>query len=658
MWQRLTSVSLSLKKIIKDEADIIYQDDRFMVVEPHTHRASCHFGMGTKWCTTEKGSDNYFRSHTKGDQRLMYIIDKSKKMFDPETKEGDKLSKVAMHMNDNGQFTFYNAPDDVIKQEQILNDETGLVDKVPLFKSMFKSSLYSIIKKVQEEGGELEGAIPRGVEIGEGITDIEGDRISFNFGDDLDVLNTYMNFDEYVIDMMRDITSPYGSREYYDSYQSEEDWEEGYILQSLDDGSRSELKDYLEIVDPPLVKYLDGEDKAAGNDDKLKELAYQLRSRQVHDDLHDTIVEAYIYAENIAMEVGVEKMLNERLRDLLNSYGFEFENEWTYRITYDDLIKLYEESPSVNMNMQMLMNWLSEENDGWFDEYELSDNYEHKDYDRFSQELNDEVRRYLENFMGNEEQLEKGSKIADAWLELHKHGINKDTKFDSADGEVIVVRLYDPEDKKFELDVFSDSEDGNMNKKTEKKLSTSDVVALKTQKELPFGKEEETEEEQINELGQSYDGHELGDEFNQAYLKVARVVNSADSIGQLKVATNMLDQLQKKYPKMEITSRDYRFLSGTIIRKMEKLKNVVETYETDETIKKISKRLGGDIVVGREDYVYDLWVNEGVRGDKKKNFTLTIDESGVLSYETIMDEVILGHVAEGSKKLSNKVSTY
>ena len=241
-------------------------------------------------------------------------------------------------------------------------------------------------------------------------------------------------------------------------------------------------------------------------------------------------------------------------------------------------------------------------------------------------------------------------------LELHKHGINKDTKFDSADGEVIVVRLYDPADKKFELDVFSNSEDGNMNKKTEKKLSTSDVVALKTQKELPFDKEEETEEEeQIQELGGSYVGTDLAEEFNLAYLKVARVVNSADTIGQLKVARNMLEQLQKKYPKMDNFTRDYIFLSGTIIRKMEKLKNVVETYETDETIKKISKRLGGDIVVGREDYVYDLWVNEGVRGNKKKNFTLTIDESGVLSYETIMDEVILGHVAEGSKKLSNKV---
>jgi len=510
---------------------------------------------------------------------------------------------------------------------------------------MFKSSLYSIIKKVQEEGGKLEGAIPRGIEIGEGIADIEGDRISFNFGDDLGVFNTYMLFDEYVLSMMRDILSPYGTHEYYDSYQADEDWDEGHILQSLDDASRSELKDYLEIVDPPLVKYLEGDDQ--------EELAYLLKSRQVHSVLHDTIVEAYIYAENTAMEVGVEKMLNERLMNLLDAYGFEFENEWTYRIDYADLIKLYEKAPSVNMNMQMLMNWLSEENDGWFDEYELSDHYEHKDYDRFSQELNDEVRRYLENFMGNEEQLEKGSKIADAWLELHKHGINKDTKFDSADGEVIVVRLYDPEEKKFHLDVFTNSEDGNMNKKTEKKLSTSDVVALKTQKELPFP--EDKEEEQINELGQSYDGHELGDEFNQAYLKVARVVNSADSIGQLKVARNMLDQLQKKYPKMEITSRDYRFLSGTIIRKMEKLKNIVETYESDDTIRKIAKRLGGDIVVGREDYVYDLWVNEGVREGKKKNFTLTINNDGVLSYETIMDEVILGHVAEGSKKLSNKV---
>ena len=181
------------------------------------------------------------------------------------------------------------------------------------------------------------------------------------------------------------------------------------------------------------------------------------------------------------------------------------------------------------------------------------------------------------------------------------------------------------------------------------------LVQLKTQKELPFNKEEETEEGQIEELGGSYVGTDEHEQFNLAYLKVARVIETAETISQLKVARKMLEQLQQRYPKMEKTSRDYRFLSSTIINKMEKLKDVVETYEADTTVKRIAESIGGKLIVGREDHVYDLWVDEGVRRGKKKNFTLTIDEGGVMSYETLMEETIVGHVAEGSKTLTKKV---
>ena len=49
---------------------------------------------------------------------------------------------------------------------------------------------------------------------------------------------------------------------------------------------------------------------------------------------------------------------------------------------------------------------------------------------------------------------------------------------------------------------------------------------------------------------------------------------------------------------------------------------------------------------------YGLMVEER---KQRKNFTLSIDDWGVMSYETLEEEKILGHVAEGTKKLTRKV---
>ena len=44
----------------KLEADVLYNSDDLLIMIPKSHRASCYYGAGTKWCTTNKESDNYF----------------------------------------------------------------------------------------------------------------------------------------------------------------------------------------------------------------------------------------------------------------------------------------------------------------------------------------------------------------------------------------------------------------------------------------------------------------------------------------------------------------------------------------------------------------------------------------------------------------------
>ena len=647
-----------LKKIIKDEANVIYQDERFTIVEPKSHRASCHFGRGTKWCTTERGSDNYFNRYTSGDQTLFYIIDKSKKMFDPETKEGDRLSKVAMHIGDIGQITFYDAPDQVMKRSEIFNDETGLLEKVPLFKDLFTSGLYEIMNNSRVTGKPLEDIIPANIEMRENIDTVEGDDIYFNFGK-LEEFNKFMNFgdDEYVARTVENFLSPYYPSESFDHHMFDDEWYEGYILKNFSDASKRALKEYLEVVTPDLVPLLEKGEWAELSDEILK--------HQIFHDFYDRVKDDYVAEYNEAMDRGMSEWLSNQLEnELLSPYGFEYEGtsnqggaiDYIYKISKEDLLKLYEEYDAENLPMAGLMNRVSDDNSNWFDEYVLNDMlYDKMDWDGFNIQFNGFVTKYLEDMYIDPDMSDRHIAIMKGWKDLEKNGITRDTKFDTADGDSVVVRKYDPERKEFEVDFYEAAPEGGYKGLVKKYMTLGYLVQLKTQKELPFDKEEETEEGQIEELGDSYVGTDEHEQFNLAYLKVARVIETAETIGQLKVARKMLEQLQQKYPKMEKTSRDYRFLSSTIINKMDKLKDVVETYEADTTVKRIAESIGGKLIVGREDHVYDLWVDEGVRKGKKKNFSLTIDESGVMSYETLMEETIVGHVAEGSKTLTKKV---
>jgi hypothetical protein len=67
--------STSLEKEIKQkETKKIYEDDKWLVIEPLTERSACYYGKNTQWCTAAK-ENNYFDDYNK--QGPLYInIDK------------------------------------------------------------------------------------------------------------------------------------------------------------------------------------------------------------------------------------------------------------------------------------------------------------------------------------------------------------------------------------------------------------------------------------------------------------------------------------------------------------------------------------------------------------------------------------------------------
>lgn len=97
-----------------DDADVVYEDNEMTVVSPTTHKSSCYFGSGTKWCTAASDSGHYDRYNQDG--KLFYFISKTKPTSDP-------TYKVALLKKFDGTETYYNAPDDSFRTGWIFGTE-------------------------------------------------------------------------------------------------------------------------------------------------------------------------------------------------------------------------------------------------------------------------------------------------------------------------------------------------------------------------------------------------------------------------------------------------------------------------------------------------------------------------------------------------------
>ncbi len=114
-------------------ADVVYEDDRFTVISPKTHQASCYYGAGSKWCTAAKSSDSHFMSYNR-DGKLFYFLDK-------KAKSGSRFYKVAMLQKYDGKQIFYDAPDDSFKVGWILG--TPEFDKINNVIQRYMSTKYA-----------------------------------------------------------------------------------------------------------------------------------------------------------------------------------------------------------------------------------------------------------------------------------------------------------------------------------------------------------------------------------------------------------------------------------------------------------------------------------------------------------------------------------
>lgn len=82
---------------------VVFDDGKYFVVNPQTHKSSCYYGKGTKWCTAAESETHFKRFNEDG--KLFYILDRTLDSSDP-------YYKIALLYKFDGDKSFWDAKDD------------------------------------------------------------------------------------------------------------------------------------------------------------------------------------------------------------------------------------------------------------------------------------------------------------------------------------------------------------------------------------------------------------------------------------------------------------------------------------------------------------------------------------------------------------------
>jgi|LakMenE18May11ns_1017448.scaffolds.fasta_scaffold9953368_2 hypothetical protein len=128
---------LTKSEVKKLEANILYDSPDLLIVIPESHRASCYYGAGTKWCTTNKESDSHFRSYTRKGT-LFYVIQKKEPQSNPWYRTAILVNEI------DGTVEAFDAPDNPTRIN-VASEKLG--DKWATIRDVIVDYLYQINSK-------------------------------------------------------------------------------------------------------------------------------------------------------------------------------------------------------------------------------------------------------------------------------------------------------------------------------------------------------------------------------------------------------------------------------------------------------------------------------------------------------------------------------
>jgi hypothetical protein len=169
-------------RVKKDEKIDIYRDDRYIIVEPLTHRASCKYGAYTNWCTSTPSDDFGWNTGVDANLRKIIIIDKK---FEENTEKVNTLSDIVWKV-ENGELDL----------EDYENEEVELLRDILMEKEYY--DLSKIALTVNEDNEIVQVWDARNTELTQFIDELG---LSL-YGDAMDIIdlssNAYNAINEYL----------------------------------------------------------------------------------------------------------------------------------------------------------------------------------------------------------------------------------------------------------------------------------------------------------------------------------------------------------------------------------------------------------------------------------------------------------------------------
>ena len=457
--------NIQTEKDIKKDADKIYEDDRFLIVRPLSHKTSCYYGANTQWCTTTADNEDYFNRYTSRG-KLYYIIDK---------KSQDRTySKMALLV------PFGKGAPEVYNQQDGGERYTFLLERFAPIKEE--------IKKLTEQGDDYETLkkVKNNPKIAmyEALTShffdrFDGENVIFNFSNEL---KNYLDFmeDEVGEDAIGYYLWAYENPNgdfFYDSSIFDDDMREGYPLYVLTPEHIDILRSIVEILKPELLEAFDGSEiKRDGDwDVKLSEFIKD-RLPKLYEDF------GYLYseAEDRSIHEGVIKHIEDEICNLYDEIGLKRVNEddcfGQYKISIDKLIHFYEENLDYTKELsaeQVLENVIQQNVD--LDTYFMEGVHEYQDWDVVSESFNSDMTNLLENTLSDLESDEDVVTDASEYKRIlnyinKKFGLNQPYPIKTAEDETqIIFTGVNPKNSKINFDLVKP--DGER-KKGSAKLTT------------------------------------------------------------------------------------------------------------------------------------------------------------------------------------------
>jgi len=456
---------LDQKEQSKKESEKIFEDDRFLIVRPLSHTSSCYYGATTKWCTTERNSDMYFNKFASRG-KLYYIIDKKS--------SNRTYGKMALFIpNGKGTPEIYNQEDRPETMNFLLNRFEPIKDEISNLTKLVDD--YETLRKVKSNP---KNSIYEALN-SKFFDHFNGENAVFYFSNDL---KDFLNFmeDEIGEDSIGHYMWAYenpNSDFFYDYYRFDDDMREGYPLYSLNEEHIGLLRSIVEIMEPKLLNYFDGDTIIRDGDGDIV-LARFIKEKLPK--LYEDFGYLYSNAEDTSTHEGVKKYIEDEICNLYEEIGLKkSENEpcfGQYTISVDRLIDLYEDNLDYNKKLsveQVLENVIQQNID--LDHYLLDSMNEYQDNDIFEEIFNDDMTSLLENVLDDLEMDDEVVTDANEYRRILKYikdkfGLDKPYPIKTSDeGIEIVFKGVNPKTSKINFELVNPDGD---KKEGSAKLST------------------------------------------------------------------------------------------------------------------------------------------------------------------------------------------